>query len=86
MVYSYGIYKDAQNKKQLQLQKSIVSHMGQVKEHENKIQNPEKYAADWSIRSTQAKNGLLRKWQKDMIRNATQAAIEIRVLEDRFGK
>lgn len=80
-----GIYNDAFNKSQAQLSKSIKSHQMQVDEHLDKLNNPEKYDADWSNKNTRQKQGLLKKWQKDMTRNAEQTEIERRVFNERFG-
>lgn len=81
-----GIYKDAQNKSKSRLQKSITSHEKQVQEHIDKLNNPEKYDADWNNKTEQHKQGLLKKWRKDLKRNAEQAEIERRVLNERFGE
>ncbi|MCD7712048.1 MAG: hypothetical protein LUJ25_04920, partial [Firmicutes bacterium] len=80
-----GVYKDATTKSKEQLQKSIVSHVNQVKRHADKIKSPETYVPDWDKRSQQYKSGLLRKWEKDMKRNAEQAEIELAVFEERFN-
>lgn len=56
----------------------------QVDEHFNKLNNSEKYDADWNNKNEKQKQGLLKKWQKDMIRNAEQAEIEMRVFDERF--
>lgn len=79
-----GIYNDAFNKSRTQLNKSINSHQMQVDEHFNKLNNSEKYDADWNNKNEKQKQGLLKKWQKDMIRNAEQAEIEMRVFDERF--
>lgn len=81
-----GIYKDAINKSEARLRKSIESHEEQVKEHIEKLNNPEKYDVEWNKKTEQQKRGLLKKWEKDAKRNAEQAEIERRVLDERFGK
>lgn len=81
-----GIYKEAQKKSRSRLQKSIASHEKQVQEHIEKLKNPEKYDADWNNITEQHKRGLLKKWLKDMQRNAEQAEIERRVYNERFGE
>ena len=81
-----GVYKDAQKKSKSRLEKSIKSHEGQVQEHIDKLNNPEKYDADWNNKTERQKQGLLKKWQKDLKRNAEQAEIERRVLNERFGE
>lgn len=81
-----GIYRDALNKSKTRLQKSIKSHEEQVAIHADKIANPEKYDKDWNSKTQQEKDGLLKKWRKDMQRNAEQAAIEKEVFRERFGE
>ena len=80
-----GVYYDAVRKNKKQLQKSIVSHTSQVERHMDKIQNPEAYVPDWNERSEAYRQGLIRKWQKDMRRNAEQAEIELSVFEEMYG-
>ena len=72
-------------KNKAQLLKSIKSHEEEVRIHEEKINNPEKYDSGWNEKTEQQKNGLMRKWMKDAQRNAEQAAIERAVLKERFG-
>ena len=72
------------NKTKKQLQKSIISRTAEVERHAEKIQFPEKYVSDWSQRDERERAGLLKKWEKDMIRNAEQAEIELEVFERRF--
>lgn len=81
-----GIYNEAMKKRQSNLEKSFASHTSQVKEHFDKIKNPSSYDVDWGKKDQRAKEGLLHKWQKDMVRNAEQASIEITVWKERFGK
>lgn len=80
-----GTFKDAMLKNKAQLLKSIKSHEEEVRIHEEKINNPEKYDSGWNEKTEQQKNGLMRKWMKDAQRNAEQAAIERAVLKERFG-
>lgn len=79
-----GVYMDAMEKSKKQLQKSIVSRTAQVERHADKLKHPESYVPDWAQKSPQYQQGLLRKWEKDMRRNAEQAEIELAVLEERF--
>lgn len=78
-----GIYNDAMSKTMNQLDRTIRSHEKQVSEHYKKITNPEKYDINWSNKSQVEKDGLLRKWEKDMTRNKEQAEIEKLVREER---
>lgn len=79
-----GVYMDAVTKTKKQLQKSIVSRVAQIERHADKIQHPEKYVLDWSKKDLRYQEGLIRKWEKDMRRNAEQAEIELAVFEERF--
>ncbi|MBQ2445476.1 MAG: hypothetical protein II272_03450, partial [Oscillospiraceae bacterium] len=80
-----GVYKDAVKKNVKQLQKSIINRTAEVEHHADKIMHPESYVSDWNTRDSRYQAGLLRKWEKDMQRNAEQATIEISVYEERFG-
>lgn len=81
-----GVYMDAMEKSKKQLQKSIVSRVSQVERHADKIQHPENYVPDWAYKDPRYQEGLIRKWKKDMRRNAEQAEIELAVFEERFGQ
>lgn len=80
-----GVYTDAIKKRQKNLEKSIASHTAQVEEHARKVQNPDKYDTGWGEKDDRQKQGLLKKWGKDLLRNAEQAEIEIEVWKERFG-
>jgi len=80
-----GVYTDAIKKRQKNLEKSIASHTAQVEEHARKVQNPDKYGTGWGEKDDRQKQGLLKKWGKDLLRNAEQAEIEIEVWKERFG-
>lgn len=80
-----GVYTDAIKKRQKNLEKSIASHTAQVEEHARKVKNPDKYDTGWSEKDDRQKQGLLKKWGKDLQRNAEQAEIEIEVWKERFG-
>ena len=79
-----GIYKDAVKKSRIRLEKSIFSHASQVKEHADKINNPVGYDAGWEQKDDRQKEGLVHKWEKDLKRNAEQAAIEMEIWKERF--
>ena len=79
-----GIYRDAMKKSQIRLEKSISSHTSQVEEHADKISHPMNYDIGWEQKDTRQKEGLLRKWEKDLKRNAEQAAIEMEIWKERF--
>ena len=80
-----GVYNDAIKKKQSALEKSIASHVAQVEEHADKLAHPEKYDTGWADKDERQREGLLRKWKKDLQRNAEQAEVEIGVWKERFG-
>lgn len=80
-----GVYTDAKKKRKKKLEKSIASHTAQVEEHARKVKNPDKYDTGWSEKDDRQKQGLLKKWGKDLQRNAEQAEIEIEVWKERFG-
>ncbi len=79
-----GILREAREKTKNQLQKSIKHHSKQVELHAGKISNPMKGDTGWIGKTIVQKNGLLHKWEKDMLRNAEQAMIEIAVYKERF--
>lgn len=79
-----GIYKDAIQKNERQLRKSIESHSKEVREHAEKIKHPAVYDVGWGEKSEANQNGLIKKWGKDMKRNAEQAIIEAAVYAERF--
>jgi len=80
-----GKYKDASNWTNGQLQKAINSYEKQVKLHEDKINNPAKYVADWETLDERKKQGLLKKWRKDANRNAELKVIMEHILKERGG-
>ena len=79
-----GIFRDAEIKTRIRLEKSIASHTAQVAEHADKLRHPEKYDAGWTRKTDRQREGLLIKWKKDLKRNAEQAKIEIEVWKERF--
>lgn len=81
-----GVYMDAQKKSKKQLQRSIISHTARVERHADKLDHPENYVEDWAQRDPLYRQGLMKKWEKDMRRNAEQAEIEIDVFEKRYGQ
>ena len=81
-----GVYTDAVSKSKKQLQRSIISRTSQVERHAEKIAHPEKYVDFWNEKDPRYQTGLIRKWEKDMLRNAEQAEIELAVFDERFGK
>lgn len=80
-----GVYWDAMHKSKAQLQRSIISHTEQVERHADKIAHPEQYDIGWADKTQVQREGLLKKWRKDMERNSQQANVEIYTWEERFG-
>ncbi|MGI6151799.1 MAG: minor capsid protein [Christensenellales bacterium] len=79
-----GLYREALTKQRARLKKSIISHALQVEEHAAKLANPRAYDAGWDLKTQRQKEGLLRKWEKDLRRNAEQETIECAVWKERF--
>lgn len=79
-----GVYMDAIGKNKKQLQRSIISRVAQVERHAEKIAHPELYIRDWESKDPRYQAGLIKKWEKDMKRNAEQAEIELAVWKERF--
>ena len=78
-----GTYRQAMEKSDAKLSKSIRSREQQIVEHQDKINNPEKYILGWNELLEREQKGNLRHW-KNEIRNFTeQAEIEKRVREGR---
>jgi hypothetical protein len=57
--------------------------MQQVELHRDKLSNPDKYDNKWNNKNEIQKQGLLRKWEKDIKRNQEQAEILMRIREVR---
>ncbi|MEG0292377.1 MAG: hypothetical protein RR495_06550 [Anaerovoracaceae bacterium] len=81
-----GVYVDAVKKTDNQLEKSIKSHIKQVEFHQKKINNPDKYVEGWDTLTHKEKAGNIKKWEKDKIRNAEAAEIEIMVKEKKINE
>ena len=81
-----GVYRDALKKTKSRLLKSIRSHNKEVALHQDKLLHPEKYDAGWNSKTQNEKDGLLKKWRKDMQRNAEQAEVERQTYLERFGE
>ncbi|MEG2522247.1 MAG: hypothetical protein RSA49_05170 [Anaerovoracaceae bacterium] len=81
-----GVYIDAVRKTDSQLEKSIKSHVKQVELHQKKINNPAKYIENWNDLTHNEKAGSIRKWEKDKMRNAEAAEIEIMVKEKKLDE
>lgn len=64
-----GKYKDAQKWSNRSLQKEQESYLKTAQLHLEKMGNPSKYDSEWTHKTIIQKNGLLKKWEKDYIRN-----------------
>lgn len=58
--------KDLQKQTDNQLRKGIRSNEKQIRIHEDKINNPEKYIEDWNEYSERRKEGLKKHWRKEI--------------------
>lgn len=66
-----------------QLEKSISSFPKTIDEHIDKINHPEKYCNEWGKMEERERDGLLRKWKKDLQRNQEEMEIAISVLKEK---
>lgn len=80
-----GVYKEAMNKRQHRLEKTIRSRTDTIREHEDKIANPQKYHPDWDSWPQAKRDWTLKKWHEDIERNSEQVAIDKAVYLERFG-
>ncbi len=71
----YGTYVTLVGQSDQQLLHSILSYSRNVAEHRVKIDNPADYVSDWDYRSDTYKVGIIKKWEKDIIRNNEQLNI-----------
>jgi RHS repeat-associated protein len=54
-----GTYRNYINRASSEIQKAMRGYEAQVREHIDKLQNPEKYVKDWASRSPEYQQGLL---------------------------
>jgi len=78
-----GTYNDAIRKTKAQLKKSIRSNKNNMAKHKNKINNPQKYDSDWKNKDDRQKQGLIKKWEKEIKIFREQTEIEKRILKER---
>lgn len=71
--------RDLAKQKSSSIKKAIASYNLRIAEHQQKIQNPEKYVDDWHTYSRMHQDGLKRHWQKEI--NNFQRSIDDRVAE-----
>lgn len=70
-----GFLQNYINKSVGEIKKGINSFKKQIVKHKNKIQNPTKHVDNWKNLNNFEKNGLKRKWQKDITRQKEQKSI-----------
>jgi RHS repeat-associated protein len=70
-----GFLRQANGWNNGQLQRAESSFQAQIEAHESKLGNPSKYAADWGVRSPEAREGLLRHWGKEISNFSEQQSI-----------
>ncbi len=63
-----------------QLQRAEASYQAQIEIHEAKIADPARYAADWMTRNSQAQEGLLHHWGKEISNFSQQQSIVQEIL------
>lgn len=73
----FGLIKQLPNYGPNQMRKALASQEARVREHLEKIANPERYCEGWAERSKQYREGLLRKWRGE----AADANEQIAVIE-----
>ncbi len=66
-----------------QLEKSIRNYNKTIEEHIQKIATPNLFCSDWDSFDERYKAGLIRKWEKDLIRNTQERNIAICLLKRR---
>ena len=71
--------KDIENQESNSLKRAIRKYQKLIEEHDNKINNPEKYIPDWNSYDERKKQGLKKHWRKE-ISNFEQS-IENRIEE-----
>ncbi len=58
--------KDLSKQKTNSLKKGIKNFKKRISEHEDKINNPEKYISNWHKLDEREKAGLIKHWQKEI--------------------
>ena len=79
----YGKYKDAMDWDDFQLKRASRNYQKQIDEHIEKVSNPAKYIDNWESLDIRQRQGLIKKWNKDIIRNAEEKAVMQGLLKER---
>lgn len=58
--------KDISRQKTNSIKKGIQSYNLRIKEHSEKIKNPEKYVKNWNTFSEKRQQGLIKHWNKEI--------------------
>ncbi|WP_282919121.1 minor capsid protein [Levyella massiliensis] len=58
--------KDVENQSSNSLKRGIISYNKRIAEHEDKINNPDKFYLDWNEVPDNVKNGRLKHWRKEI--------------------
>ena len=64
--------KNLKKQTENEIRKSIKSWKHNVEVHEEKLKNPEKYDASWNTKDDMQKYGLIKHWNKEIVRFKTQ--------------
>lgn len=64
--------QDLDEEKEKQKAKSIKSLTKRIAEHQDKINNPQKYVKDWDSKSEQYKKGIVKYWEKEILNYENQ--------------
>jgi len=81
----YGTYNQMQGMSDAQLDKAIKSHERNIKEHKDKIANPEKYNNGWESKTDVHKKNQLAKWEREVKVFTEQRDIGAAVQRERSG-
>jgi len=80
---NHGLLEHLRGQTDEQLERSINSFISNIDEHRMKLSAPSNYIYDWDERSEQYKNGVIKKWQKDIQRNMDQLDVALGVANER---
>jgi hypothetical protein len=78
-----GTYNTLSSQTDSQLLRSIRSFSRNIDEHYKKIANPGDYSEKWAAGDDDYRNGLLKKWNGDIKRNAEQLSIAKGIAKER---
>jgi hypothetical protein len=78
-----GLLRTYAEKSASEIKRALRSYENQVALHQEKLSNPAKFVKNWESMSEQAREGLLRHWKQDIIRNQELADIMRGILKER---